>query len=136
MKRPPDFNYYYRVESLASQVPSDYRPSEGVDRYVHIVAFNDPKNHEETTRDYLSVYCRVDPDSDDSRQRGLVGEHFLCASAILTYYLRSAINRRIEIRSSSQPVYEVPDTEPVYLTDTSAIWLISREEDIHDSRAG
>ena len=132
MNRTPDFNYYYRVVSLASKVPSTYRPDKGVDRYVHIVAFNDTKDHEQAIRDYLQVYCRVDPDSDDSKRRGLLREHFLCASAILTYYLRSAINRRIEIEEASEPVYEpeLPESDPVYRTNTNAVWLVSREENI------
>ena len=127
-----DFNYYYRVESLASKVPSSYRPDKSVDRYVHIVAFNDPKDHEEAVREYLQFYCRVDPDSEDSRQRGLVREHFLCASAILTYYLRSEVNRRIEVKQAPQLVYEpeLPEVGPVYRTDASAIWLVSRDENI------
>jgi hypothetical protein len=133
MNSRSNFNYHYRVESLAKPVPSIYRPDKSVDRYVHIVAFNDPKDHEEKTRDYLRYYCRVDPDSDDSRLRGLSRDHFLCANAILTYYLRSAINRRIEVDTPSQPVSEseLPNTEPVFQTETSAIWLVSREEDIH-----
>lgn len=132
MSNTPDFNYYYRVESLASEVSSSRRPAAGVDWYVHVVAFNDTRDHEEMVREYLSVYCRVDPDSEDSRQRGLMREHFLCAGAILTYYLRSAVNRRVEVKHSSQPVYEpdLPQTAPVYLSDVSAIWLVSREENI------
>lgn len=132
MEMDPGFKYYYRVESLAKPVPSSYRTTEGADRYVHIVAFNDPKDHEEMIRDYLRYYCRVDPDSDDSRWRGLVRDHFLCANAILTYYLRSAVNRRVEVDKPSEPVdeSEIPNAEPVFQAKASAIWLVAREENV------
>jgi hypothetical protein len=128
-----EFNYYYRVESLATDVPSSYGQSaKRIDRYVHIVGFNDVKAHESILRDYLQVYCRVDPDSDDSKQRHLTSEPFLCASAILTYYLRSAVNRRIEIERSSDDLDDsaLPTNNPIWSDAASAIWLVSREENI------
>ncbi|HEV7746102.1 MAG TPA: hypothetical protein VGO56_13970 [Pyrinomonadaceae bacterium] len=43
-----DFNYYYRVKSLASSIPSSYgHEKEVTDKYVHAVGFNDPKDHHE-----------------------------------------------------------------------------------------
>ena|SRR5438270_4673688 len=128
-----EFNYYYRVESLASEVPSSYgRPEKRIDRYVHIVGFNDVKDHESMLRDYLQIYCRVDPDGDDSKQRRLTSEPFLCADAILTYYLRSAVNRRIEIERTSGDVddSDVPTNDPIWNDATSAIWLVSRKENV------
>src|SRR6266545_1949511 len=119
------FKYHYRVESLASAVPSEYKVDKGTDKYIHVVGFNDPKDHEAMTRNYLQFHLRHDPDSDDSRQRHLSTEPFLCANAILTYYLRSAINRMINIEATSEPVYDsdIPAGEPIFKTDMSAIWL-------------
>jgi hypothetical protein len=107
-----------------------YKLDKGTDRYIHIVAFNDPKAHERMIRDYLEVYCKVDPDSSDSILRGLKTDHRMCAHAILTYYLRTAINRRIEIEQAP-PIYDdIPAGEPIFKTDTSAIWLVSKEENV------
>jgi hypothetical protein len=123
------FSHYFRIESLARPVPSTYKPDKGVDRYVHLVAFNDPKDHEETIRNYLQTYCRVDPDSDDSRLRGLKSDHFMCANAILTYYLRSAINRIIEVGTTQHADdSDIPTDEPVLKTAGSVIWFVSKEE--------
>jgi hypothetical protein len=92
------FNHYHRVESLARPVPSTYKLDKGTDRYVHIVAFNDPKDHEQMIRDYLEDYCKVDPDSSDSILRGLKTDHRMCAHAILTYYLRTEIIGESKLR--------------------------------------
>lgn len=130
MDQHSGFSHYYRVESLARAVPSTYKADKGTDRYVHVVAFNDPKVHEATIREYLQTYCRVDPDSADSRMRGLVSDHFMCADAILTYYLRSAINKRIEVeRTQHADESDIPTDNPVLKTEASAIWLISKEEE-------
>jgi hypothetical protein len=126
-----DFNYHYRVKSLATSIPSSYGDEEEVtDKYVHVVGFNDPKDHESLTREYLQTYLRIDPDSDDSKQRRVSTMADLCANAILTYYLRSAIHRKIEIEGSSEPIYDsdVPTGEPIFKTDASAIWLASKDE--------
>lgn len=82
------------------------------------------------TREYLQTYLRVDPDSDDSKQRRVTTMLHLCANAILTYYLRSAIHRKIKIEGRSEPIYDsdVPTGEPIFKTDTSAIWLVSKDE--------
>src|SRR3989442_12644455 len=125
-----DFNYHYRVSSLASSIPSSYGDErEMTDKYVHVVGFNDPKDHEAMTRDYLQVYLRVDPDSEDSKQRHVSTMLHLCANAILTYYLRTAIHRKIKIEGSSEPVYDsdIPEGKPTFKTDTSAIWMVSKE---------
>src|SRR6185312_5376351 len=114
------FRYYYRVESLATSVPSSYgNKKEKTDKYVHVVGFNDPKDDEAKTREYLQVYLRVDPDSDDSKQRRLSIQPFLCANAILTYYLRSKVNRKIRIDGRSEPIYDsdVPTGEPIFKSD-------------------
>jgi hypothetical protein len=126
-----DFMYHYRLESLATSIPSSYGDEKEVtDKYVHVVGFNDPKDHESITREYLQTYLRVDPDSDDSKQRRVSTMPHLCADAILTYYLRSAIHRKIEIEGRSEPIYDadVPTGEPIFKTDTSAIWLASKDE--------
>ena len=128
-----EFNYYYRVESLASEVPSSHgRPDKHIERYIHIIGFNDVEDHESTVRDYLQIYCRVDPDGDDSKQRDLTSEPFLCADAILTYYLRSALNRRIEIGRTSADVgaSNLPTNDPIWNDSTCAIWLVSRNEKV------
>jgi hypothetical protein len=130
MDRNSTFNHYHRVESLARPVPSTYKLDKGTDRYVHIVAFNVPKDHERMIRDYLEVYCKVDPDSSDSTLRGLKTDHHMCAHAIPTYYLRSAINRRVEIERALSIYDDIPAGEPIFKTDTSAIWLVSREENV------
>lgn len=130
MDRNSTFNHYHRVESLARPIPSTHKRDKGTDRYVHIVAFNDAKDHEQIIRDYLQFYCHVDPDSRDSKVRGLTTDHHMCAHAILTYYLRSEINRRIEIERAP-PVYDdIPTGEPILRTDTSAIWFVSRDENV------
>jgi hypothetical protein len=130
MARNFTFSHYHRVESLARAVPSTYKAEKGTDRYVHMVAFNDPKDHERMIQDYLEAYCKVDPNSSDSILRGLKTDPHMCAQAILTYYLRSAINRRIEI-DQAPPIYDdIPAGEPIFQTDTSAIWLVSKEENV------
>jgi hypothetical protein len=130
MDRNSTFNQYYRVESLARAVPSTYKLDKGTDRYVHIVAFNDPKDHQQMIRDYLEDYCKVDPDSSDSILRGLKTDHRMCAHAILTYYLRTEINRRIQVERATPIHDDIPADEPIFKTDMSAIWLISREENV------
>ena len=129
MDQNSTFNHHYRVESLARPVPSTHKPDKGVDRYIHVVGFNDAKDHEQIIRDYLQFYCRVDPDSPDSNLRGLKTDHRMCAHAILTYYLRSAINRRIEVDEAT--IHDdIPVDAPIFKTETSAIWLVSREENV------
>jgi hypothetical protein len=128
-----DFYHYYRVESLARTVPSMHKPDKGTDRYVHIVAFNDAEDHELTIRNYLQYHCRVDPDSHDSNVRGLKTDHYICADAILTHYLGAKTNRIIEIAMTPTPIYDDnPTGEPIFKNDTSAIWLVSREENVPD----
>lgn len=126
-----EFNYYYCVKCLAISIPSSYGDEREVtNKYVHVVGFNDPKDHEAMTREYLQVYLRVDPDSEDSKQRRVSTKPRLCANAILTYYLRDKVNRRIRIDGNSEPIYDsdVPKGEPIFKTDTSAIWMISKDE--------
>lgn len=130
-KQVSDFNYHYRVKSLASSIPSSYgHEKEVTDKYVHVVGFNDPKDHEAMTREYLQYYLRVDPDSDDSKQRRVSTMPHLCANAILTYYLRSAIHRKIKIDGRSEPIYDsdIPTAEPIFKSETSAIWLVLKDE--------
>jgi hypothetical protein len=133
-KQVSDCNYYYRVKSLASSIPSSYGDEkELTDKYVHVVGFNDPKDHEAITREYLQVYLSVDPDSDDSKQRRVTTMLHLCANAILTYYLRTEIHRKIKIDGRSEPIYDsdIPEGEPTFKTDTSAIWMLSKDDPFH-----
>ena len=124
------FDHHYRVESLARPVPSRHKRDKGTDRYVHIVAFNDPEDHEQAIRKYLQHVCRVDPDSRDSQLRGLTTDHLICADTILTFYLGGKLNRIIDPERTT-PVYDdIPVGEPIFKTETSAIWLISREENV------
>ena len=122
-----DCYHYYRVESLARTVPSRHKPDKGTDRYVHIIAFNDAEDHELTIRNYLQYHCRVDPDSHDSNVRGLKTDHYICADAILTYYLGAKTNRIIEIEMTPTPIYDdIPAGEPIFKNDTSAIFSFKR----------
>lgn len=129
MEQNSTFHYYYRVESVARPIPSSYKRDKGTDRYIHIVAFNDPKDHEQMIRNYLQYQCRVDPDDADSRLRGLNTEHHICADAILTHYLGAKLNRIIDADRTT-PADDSPAGAPIFKTDTSAIWLVSREENV------
>jgi hypothetical protein len=129
MEQNPTFHYYYRVESLARPIPSRCKRDKGTDRYIHIVAFNDPKDHEQMIRNYLKYHCRVDPDDPDSQLRGLNTDNHICADAILTYYLGAKINRIIHA-DRTVPADDIPAGAPIFNTDTSAIWLVSREENV------
>ena len=125
-----DFNYHYRVRSLATSIPSSYGGKREVtDKYVHVVGFNDPKDHEAMTREFLQVYLRVDPASEDSKHRRVSTMPHLCANALLTYYLRTSIHRKIKINGRSEPIYDsdIPESEPTFKTEISAIWMLSRE---------
>lgn len=126
-----DFNYHYRVKSLATSIPSSYgHETEVTDKYVHVVGFNDPKDHEAMTRDCLQYYLRVDPDSDDSKQRRVTTMLHLCANAVLIDYLRTKIHCKIKFNGRSEPIYDsdIPVGEPIFKTDTSGIWLVSKNE--------
>ena len=119
----------FRVHAIATSEPNRASTEREVENYDVVVCFNSAKDHESVTKEYLKYYLRVDPDSHDSKLRGLSTKDNICAEALATYFLRDITRKCIDAECMYDSyVKDLPLKEPTVMTDTYAIWydLIDR----------
>lgn len=120
----------FRVHVVATREPHHAYTEREVETYDVVVCFNSAKDHEEVTKEYLRYYLRVNPDSYDSKLRGLSTDSNICAEALATYFLRDICRKHIEAECKLDIyVKNLPERVPDAMTDTYAIWyeLIDRK---------
>lgn len=120
----------FRIHAIATREPHCYFTEREVENYDVIVCFNSAKDNEDVTTEYLRCYLGVDPDSYDSKLRGLTTDRNICAEALTTYFLRDITRKCIDVKCMyDNYVKDLPVRQPDIMTDKYAIWyeLIDRK---------